>query len=170
MTPEQFSFEPLGPSHDRASFSCGVQALDDYFQRQAGQDVRRNLAAVFVLHDRLHDDVIGYYTLSATVLEPTALPHRLSSKLPRYAAFPAVLLGRLAVASRYSGQGFGKLLIMDALHRSLMHRDQVAAMAVIVDAKDDGARQFYERFGFHRFEDAEYRLFLTMTTIGRMFT
>jgi len=166
----QYAFEPLGQHHGRAAFSCGVGALDSYFQRQASQDARRNLAAVFVLQDRSSDGIVGYYTLSATGIEPTDLPSDVTRKLPRYPSFPAVLLGRLAVDTRYSGQGFGRLLVMDALHRVLQHRDQVAAMAMIAGAKDDGARRFYERFGFQRFATDEYRLFLTMTTIERIFT
>jgi GNAT superfamily N-acetyltransferase len=169
MAQDRYLFEPLGLQHDRAGFTCGVEALDHYFQRQSSQDVRRNLAAVFVLNDRERNAVAGYYTLSASSVEPVDLPPDMARKLPRYPAFPTVLIGRLAVDRRYRGGGFGKLLLMDALHRSFRHRDQVAAMAVIVDAKDDDARRFYERFGFQRFETDDYRLFLPMATIERMF-
>lgn len=169
MAQDRYRFEPLGSQHDRAAFTCGVEALDHYFQRQSRQDVRRNLAAVFVLIDRSQNAVVGYYTLSASSIEPVDLPLEMTRKLPRYPAFPAVLIGRLAVDTRYRGGGFGRLLLMDVLHRSLRHRDQVAAMAVIVDAKDDTARQFYERFGFLRLETDDYRLFLPMPTIERMF-
>ena len=43
-----FIVEPLGPSHDRTEFTCGVDALDRYFWEQAGQDVRRRVTACFV--------------------------------------------------------------------------------------------------------------------------
>lgn len=112
--------------------------------------------------------VAGYYTLSATSLAPTDLPADLARRLPRYLDLPAVLLGRLAVDSRYRGQGFGKLLLFDGLQRAYVHSDEVAAMAVVVDAIDDAARSFYERYGFERFLDDPGRLFLPMTTIAKL--
>ena len=53
--------EPLGSRHDRAAFSCGVAALDIYIQRQARQDMERNLAAVFVLTSD-GKTIAGFYT------------------------------------------------------------------------------------------------------------
>lgn len=72
-----------------------MPSLDRYFKEQAGQDVRNRVAAVFVLEDG--GQVIGYYTLSATAIAPTALPETLRRRLPRYERLPAILLGRLAV-------------------------------------------------------------------------
>jgi ribosomal protein S18 acetylase RimI-like enzyme len=80
-----------------------------------------------------------------------------------------VLLGRLAVDQRHQGRGWGKVSLLDALRRGLQHRTQVAAMAVVVDAKDDAARVFYERYGFRRFLDNEYRLYLPMKTVEQLF-
>lgn len=165
---DQFRIEPLGPSHDRGAFACGNEALDRYLHAQAGQDARRKVAAVFVLHDTEANLVAGYYTLSATSVDPTDLPAELVKKLPRYPVLPAVLLGRLAVDARYRGRRFGELLLLDALRRAEAHSAEVAAMAVVVDAIDDAARGFYERYGFVRFEDEPYRLFLPMATIARL--
>ena len=60
----EFRIEPLGTGHDRAGFSCGVSALDNYLQRQARQDMERRLAAVYVLTSD-GKTVAGFYTLSA---------------------------------------------------------------------------------------------------------
>jgi ribosomal protein S18 acetylase RimI-like enzyme len=81
---------------------------------------------------------------------------------------PAILIGRLAVDRRYRGQGLGRLLLVDALLRSLAISRQVGAMAVVVDAKDDAARSFYEQYGFTRFVDHDNRLFLPMATIAQL--
>ena len=57
--------EPLGPHHDREGFSCGIDSLDRYLRRQAGQDIRRRSAGVFVLAAHANPGIIlGYYTLS----------------------------------------------------------------------------------------------------------
>jgi len=166
---DAYRFEQLGTHHRRADFSCGVEALDRYFRQQAGQDQRRGVAVPYVLADPATGAVVGYYTLSTLSILAESLPDELTRKLPRYQALPAVLIGRLAVDQRYRGRGLGELLLMDALHRGFDISRQVGAMAVVVDAKDDAARSFYERYGFRRFVDHEYRLFLPMATVARLF-
>lgn len=161
-----FRVEALAPHHDRASFASGVEPLDRYFRTQAGQDARKNVAAPFVLV--LPDGAIaGYYTLSATGIGLSELPAQTTRKLPRYPLLPATLLGRLAVDLRYRGRGYGRLLLADALLRSL--RSEIASFAVIVDAKDDGARRFYERESFLPFPDQPMRLFRPMADIAGLF-
>lgn len=160
--------EPLGPEHDRATFSCGAESLDRYLRQQASQDARNRVAAPFVLRLAGSPRIIGYYTLSAYTIQLSELPADLRTRLPRYPHLPAVLLGRLAVDRQFAGQGWGKVLLLDALRRSLAHARQIAAMAVVVDALDDPARAFYERYGFQRLADHEYRLFLPMRTIEQL--
>ena len=164
--------EPLG-EHDRAAFSCGAEQLDRYIRQQASQDVRSRVAAVFVLCDRGSPSIIGYYTLSAFAVLLRDLPDEQRRRLPRYPEVPTVLLGRLAADRRYAGQGWGKTLFLDALLRSLTQSEQIAAAAVVVDAKDDSARVFYQRYGFLRLLDSEgqheNRLFLPMKTVEQLF-
>jgi GNAT superfamily N-acetyltransferase len=161
--------EPLGSDHDRAAFSCGVAALDRYLKRQASQDARNRVAAPFVLRAADSPRIIGYYTLSATTLELKELPAEVVRRLPRYPLLPAVLIGRLAVDREFAGQGWGKVLLVDALRRSLAQSAQIAAMAVVVDALDDAARGFYERYGFQELIEHQSRLFLPMKTIEQLF-
>lgn len=161
--------EPLGSDHDRAAFSCGVAALDGYLKRQASQDARNRVAAPFVLRAADSPRIIGYYTLSAATLELKELPADVVRRLPRYPLLPAVLIGRLAVDREFAGQGWGKVLLVDALRRSLAQSAQIAAMAVVVDALDDAARGFYERYGFQQLIEHQSRLFLPMKTIEQLF-
>jgi GNAT superfamily N-acetyltransferase len=142
-----------------------VESLDRYFREHAGQDVRTKIAAVFVLYDNETETIVGFYTLRAFGIHPQSLPPDVLRRLPRYDLLPASLLGRLAVDTRYRRQGFGELLLLDALRRSWEQSAVIGAMAVVVDAKDDAARTFYERYGFRRFLDAEYRLYLPMRTV-----
>jgi GNAT superfamily N-acetyltransferase len=163
--PLNYEIEPLGAHHDRAAFSCGVEQLDRYFREQAGQERRKDVAAIFVLRLLDTDQVAGYYTLSATSIEPLSLPQGLIKRLPRYPTLPALLVGRLAADRRFQGQGIGRMLLMSALARSLELREQLGAIGVVVDAKSDAARDFYEKYGFMRFLDDAYRLFLPMKTL-----
>jgi GNAT superfamily N-acetyltransferase len=164
---ESLRVEPLGSHHDRASFSSGVETLDRYLRSQAGQDARKNLAAPFVLV--LEDGTIGgYYTLSATAVKLTNLPDQTARRLPRYPLVPATLLGRLAVDRRFQGRGYGRFLLADALYR--VARNEIASFAVIVDAKDESARGFYERESFLPFVDQPMKLFRPMADIKKLFT
>jgi GNAT superfamily N-acetyltransferase len=158
--------EPLGSHHDRSSFQSGVEPLDRYLRTQAGQDARKNMAAPFVLV--LPDATIaGYYTLSSTSVQLNALPEQTARKLPRYPLVPATLLGRLAVDRRHQGKGYGRFLLADALYRAA--RSEIASFAVIVDAKDEAARRFYERESFLPFPDLPMKLFRPMADIRRLF-
>ena len=160
---------PLGKGHDRSGFACGSEPLDSYLQRQARQDAEKRVAAPFVLVEPPSNQVLGYYTLSASIITADALPAELAKKLPRYRQLPVTLLGRLAVDQSLRGKGLGEFLLMDALHRSLAAAAEIAAMAVIVDAKDKEAIAFYERFGFITLQQQPTRLFLPMKTVAALF-
>lgn len=119
---------------------------------------------VLVLPDRM---VAGYYTLSSTSVQLGELPEQTVRKLPRYPLIPATLLGRLAVDRRQQGKGYGRFLLADALYRAA--RNEIASFAVIVDAKDDNARRFYERESFLPFPDQPMKLFRPMADIRKLF-
>ena len=164
---ESLRVEPLGSRHDRGSFASGVEPLDRYLRSQATQDARKNMAAPFVLV--LGDGALGgYYTLSATAVKLADLPDQAVRRLPRYPLVPATLLGRLAVDRRFQGRGYGRFLLADALYR--VARSEIASFAVIVDAKDESARRFYERESFLPLVDQPMKLFRPVADIKQLFT
>jgi len=119
---------------------------------------------VLVLPDKT---IGGYYTLSSTAVDLTELPAELVRKLPRYPLVPATLVGRLAVDRRQQGKGYGRFLLADALYRAA--RSEIASFAVIVDAKDENARRFYERESFLPLQDQPMKLFRPMADIEALF-
>ena len=159
--------QPLSKDHDRATFSCGVASLDRYLRQQAGQDMRKHVAVTFVLVEHGSAKIIGFYTLSATTISLRALPETFAGKLPRYPLVPAILLARLAVDRTRQGQGYGEFLLIDALGRCLNTQD-IGWTAVVVDAKDESAALFYQRFHFIRFAPDSPRLFLPQATIAAL--
>lgn len=162
--------EPLRKQHDRAAFSCGNPALDQYLKERARQDARRYVAAPFVLIPGPGEKtILGYYTLSSFAIDLSDLPPETARKLPSYPNVPVTLLGRLAVDQQHAGQGLGEFLLMDALHRSLSQSSQIAAVAVVVDAIDTNAVRFYRHFNFMPFPDRPNRLFLPMQTVAALF-
>lgn len=126
------------------------------------------MAAPFVLVTP-DNRVIGYYTLSAFSIKLYQLPPAQIRKLPKYPTVPATLLGRLAIDRDQRSLGLGEFLLMDALHRSAAATADIASHAVVVDAKDDVAVTFYEKYGFVQFPDHSYRLFLPMHIIKKVF-
>ena len=166
---ERFRVEPLGKAHDRAAFSCGIQALDNYLRKQASQDVAKRVAVCFILTPD-GKTVAGFYTLSQYSVDLEKLPEKIGKRLPRYPQVPATLLGRLAISEKFKGQRLGEFLLLDALHRSLRLSRLIASAALIVDAKDQAARRFYEHFNFLPLPATPNRLFLPMKTIEKLFT
>ncbi|MEO8592406.1 MAG: GNAT family N-acetyltransferase [Candidatus Solibacter sp.] len=160
--------QTLEEHHTVISFSCGIDALDRYFQQQAIHEVRRRVAAAFVLVDNVSPHILGYYTLSAEVIDVEDLSPEIAKKLPRYPRLPATLIGRLAVAQNCQGQGIGEFLLIDALKRSLENASTIGSIAVVVDTLEERARQFYLYYDFIPFQDSPKRLFLPMKTIEKL--
>ena len=158
-------FEPLG-AHERAAFSCGTEALDNYIKKQASQDVKKKVAIVYVatLDSKM---ILGYYTLSQYSVQLNDIPVELSKKFPKYPALPATLLGRLARDVSTRGQRVGELLLLDALYRALATSEHIASAAIVTDAKDQKAVDFYRKYGFIELPKTELRLFLPMASIRR---
>ncbi|MFZ5558960.1 MAG: GNAT family N-acetyltransferase [Pseudomonadota bacterium] len=160
--------EPLAGHHDRSGFSCGQPELDDWFRRRASQDEKRNVARVFVaVDDEL--GVVGFYSLSSYTLTLTDLPQEVAKKLPRYNAIPGALIGRLARDVRARGRGVGELLLADAVRRILGAGRSLAVFAIVVDAKDETAADFYRGFGFRPFPSRPLRLFLPTSVAATAF-
>jgi GNAT superfamily N-acetyltransferase len=164
----EFLSDPLGPQHDRAVFSCGVEPLDRYLKQQANQDLRKDLSVTYVLAPAKNPcRIAGYYTLCADTIPLDDLPPELVKKLrlPSYNTIPATLIGRLASDASYKGKGMGELLLCNALQLAWRASQRVASWAVTVDSKDEKAKHFYLDFGFIPFADTERRLYLPIRTL-----
>jgi len=167
----KFIVEPFDKKkHDRTAFSCEHEALIKYLKQQASQDIKKHVAAVFVL-TRDGRGIAGYYTLSQYAIEIGDLPPELVHELglPKYKQLPATLLGRLARDITFKKQGVGELLLMSALKQALVHSRQIASMALVADAKDAKAKMFYLGYGFVELPDHPNRVVLPMKTIAQIF-
>ena len=161
MSRAPFELALLNGAHDRTLFNSDSAPLDRYLREQVTQDVRRRVAACFVATTD-GKRIAGYYTLASASLLLAELPASTGKKLPRYPTVPAVRMGRLAVDQGFKGQGLGSALLADALGRAA--RSEVAAYALMVDAKDDAAANFYRHHGFIALPDASRTLFLPLAT------
>ena len=164
MSGAPFRLASLDAGHDRTAFNSDSEPLNRYLREQATQDVRRRVAACFVaLADGSR--IAGYYTLASASLLLADLPASTVKKLPRYPTVPAVRMGRLAVDQAFKSQGLGGALLADALNRAA--RSEIAAFALMVDAKDEAAAAFYRHHGFIALPDSPLTLFLPLATVLR---
>ena len=158
-----YSIRSFDKSVDAISFRCGQPVLDEYIRRYASQDVRRNVARVFLATpEEDFRRLAGFFTLSAGSVNCSALPEALAKNLPRYPV-PVALIGRLGVASEFQGKGLGSMLLVDAC-KKVAHASEVLAVAgIVVDAKDAAAKAFYTHFGFQTLAGEHARLLLPAT-------
>ena len=163
MSGALYQVAPLEPAHDRKGFRSDSEPLNRYLQEQVTQDIRRRVAACFVASAD-GQRIAGYYTLASASLLLVDLPAA-GKKLPRYPTVPAVRMGRLAVDQVLKGQGLGGALLADALDRAA--RSEIAAFALMVDAKDESAAAFYRHHGLIALPDSPLTLFLPLATLQR---
>jgi ribosomal protein S18 acetylase RimI-like enzyme len=154
--------------HDRSSFICGVDSLDDYIKTKASQELKKRVSTPYVLTDSPSQEVLGYYCLSSYSISSTELDESIAKKLPRYPLLPAVLLGRLAVDSGCQGKGYGGFLLLDAMKRCLELSDRLAAVVLVVEAISQGAVSFYQDYGFVEFLDDPMKLYILMVEIEKL--
>ncbi len=155
-----FVIETLGKKHDKESFDCGEESLNDFLKKYAGQNAKRGLGKTFVAVLPTERKVRGYYTLSSGSVEF----ENFQEKLPRY-PIPTVHLGRLAVDDSMKGQGLGALLLIDALERAVKVADELGIYAVELYALNENAKRFYLKYGFVELRDDEKHLYLPIATL-----
>jgi GNAT superfamily N-acetyltransferase len=161
----QFRIEILDPPvHRRQEFSCESPELTEFLRTRARKDAIARTSACFVIVPVANPGrVAGFYTLSATTIELGWLPPEFTRKLPRYPRLPATLLGRLARALEFKGQGVGDLLMVDALQRAYENSSVIGSVAVVVDPKNEMAVKFYPTFGFQRLDGQ--KMFVPMKAV-----
>lgn len=159
------TIELLAKNHDRRAFTCGVEALDTYLKRFARQHADANISRTYVAVNGF--TVRGFYSLAMSGIRRENLPEKYVNRFPNF-PLPVARLARLAVARDHQGQRLGELLLADALQRCLQVAQSIGMIGVMVDAKDEKARAWYERYEFERLPDAPLTLWLPTGAIPRV--
>lgn len=154
---------PYNRKYKREQFTCGKASLDNYILRNVTKDVKAGACACFIILNE-EKRVIGYYTLSSESVPIEDAPDEYKKSI-KYQSVPVILLGRLAVDTKYSGRGYGKFLLADSLKRSTsVAKEHVGAVAVIVDPIDEEGIAFYSKYGFMLLPDSG-RMFMSIKKI-----
>jgi ribosomal protein S18 acetylase RimI-like enzyme len=164
--PDGFRLERLERRHPRKAFRSGVAAVDDWLATKALQHQEKHLSVTKVLLDAA-GAIAGYYTLSTGQVDFSDLPAEVARKLPKR-LLPVAVLAWLGVAAAFQGQGLGQLLLAQALRDCYQAGKTFAFVAVILDAVNDAARDFYRRYDFQELPGHPYRLFLSAARLEAM--
>jgi GNAT superfamily N-acetyltransferase len=157
------TLEPLDKArHDRRSFSCGAKPLDDYLRQQAAKHQTQGVSITYVLVSAAAPDrILGFFTLAAGQVERTELREREQKKLPPYPV-PVVRLARLGVDVGEQGKQYGTLLLSLAVEKTAAAGEYAGIYALVVDAKAERAKQFYQHHGFYELQSDSMTLFLPL--------
>ena len=166
------SVEPFDPArHKRGNFASGVASIDNYLKLTAKKLASAHAAAIFVIADQA-GDIIGFYALSAISIDASETNTEKNSKLfTRFSRVSATFLSMLGVDQKWQGQGIGKMLLADALRRSLAASREVGSFCVVLDVLEDENTEkrlaLYAGLGFRRCDtQTGVRVFVTMGDLG----
>ena len=157
--------EKLSLKHNVTNFDCGKPALNKFLTDYALQNQRKDMSMTYVAV--LQDTVIGYYSLAVASVAHADAPIRIAKGLPKY-PIPVALLARLAVVEYIQGKGIGKGLLKDCLKRINEGADIFGIRALLVHAKDDEARKWYEQFDFCSSPTDPLHLYLLLKDIRKI--
>jgi ribosomal protein S18 acetylase RimI-like enzyme len=157
-----FHIEQLSSSHERSSFRCGNDRIDQYFRQAVTQDIKRRYATCFVAIEKSSGRVAGFYTLSANDVPLTDVPSELAKKLPRYPSVPATLTGWMGRHVDFRGSGLGEALLFDAI--KTVATAPIGSHALFVNAIDEKAAAFYKTYGFVSLADKPNTMYIPVLT------
>jgi ribosomal protein S18 acetylase RimI-like enzyme len=163
--------ELLTKPHDRDGFDCGIEPLNLFLKQTARQHAERGISRTFVLVDEgapAPKPIIGFFSLNLCQIKSESLSADDAKKLSRDVS--GIRLGRLAVAKAYQRQGIGKTLLVAAMGKFIEIFNTAGGIGLFVDAKDQEAKRYYEKFGFVSLPSNEPELFLPIKTIQEALT
>lgn len=173
--PASYIIEPFDPErHDRAAFSCGVEQVDNYFQKTANKLAKADNVRLYVMVDTA-GTVVGFYALNAHAVQFADLPAKFARTLPSYGNIPAAYISMIGRDQKFSGGGYGCDLLVDALRRIAVAADAIGVAVVMLDVLDCGAADrvarrmaLYESYGFLSLASNRLRMFLPVSVVRKL--
>lgn len=162
--------ELLSRDHDREHFDCGVEPLNAYLRGMARQHIEKQISMTYVLVDEaatVPKPVLGYFTVGMCEVMAADMSLKFAKKYPP--KLPAIRLGRLAIDHRQQGKRLGKALLFAAIKHYWTAAESVGGVALIVDAKNEKAAEFYRHFGFQPFTSDPLKLYMPLGTVRQLF-
>lgn len=168
MSVSDWHEEPISKSHNRVEFDCGDDALNEFIRQHARRSHEKGGSKTFcAISNSTSDQILGFYSLSPASIEFSKAPEIIKRGLAKYDV-PLFRLGRLAVDKRLQGQGLGGQLLVSAGKRCLLAAQSVGGVGLLIDAKNNGVKSWYETYGAIGLADDELSLILPMATISEV--
>ena len=165
---KKYKIEPLGKHHSRKDFDCGDEALNRYIIAVASQHAKKGVSRTYVLIEIDRPEaILGFVTLTACEIRTEFLPDPYPKKFP--SIVPGAKIGRLAIDKAYQKRGFGNQLMVFAMNQALIVHESMGLVGMMVDAKNDKAKEYYRQYGFIPLPDNSLTLFLPIKTIQEAF-
>ena len=173
--PASYIIEPFDPErHDRAAFSCGVEQVDNYFQKTANKLAKADNVRLYVMVDPA-GTVIGFYALNAHAVHFTDLPAKFARTRPSHGNIPAAYISMIGRDQKFRGGGYGGDLLADALRRIAVAADAIGVAVVLLDVLDCGVpdrvarrKTLYESYGFQSLVSNPLRMFLPVSIVHKL--
>ena len=166
------AFDPT--RHDRSTFSCGVEPVDNFFKRTANKLAEADNLRVFVMVSP-EGGIIGFIALNAFSIDYRELPAKFARTRPGHGNIPAAFISMIGVDRRFAGNGYGGDLLIDGLSRIVRASDELGIAVVVLDVLDDGDAAAYERrkalylrFGFSPMLTSPRRLYLPLASVRNL--
>jgi GNAT superfamily N-acetyltransferase len=153
---------PLAATHILNEFACGEASLDEWLKRRALTNQLSGASRTFVVTDP-DGRVCGYYAMAAGAVSHQAATSNVRRNMPD--PIPVMVLARLAVDRRSKGLKRGASLLQDAVRRTVSVSQNAGVRALLVHALDDGAKQFYESYGFQQSPQHPMTLMLRISSV-----
>jgi GNAT superfamily N-acetyltransferase len=161
-----WTFCPISKQMSRDTFDCGKETLNLYLKQSARQHHEKGISKTFVALPETSSTIIaGYYSVCMAQIDFLSMPSPHQKGLPKEYPIPAMRIARLAVDKTFQGKRLGEELLMESLDRAIRLSSEVAIYAVVVDAIDAEAKQFYLKYEFIPYEDRSNSLFLPIKKI-----
>ncbi|MEI7494039.1 MAG: GNAT family N-acetyltransferase [Alphaproteobacteria bacterium] len=153
----------LTPNHSVQKFDCTSTSLNAYLSKKALSNHQKMGPRTYVMHNNaMHDNIVGYFTLAYGIVAAAPLSLHDRNK-------PIMLLARLAVDINAHGRGLDKILLKDALLKSLKAAKIIKIFAVVVYARDESVKLFYQQFGFMQLPSSSFHFYLSIKDIENNF-
>jgi len=155
--------------HQRSRFDCGEEELNTFLQTLARQQQTKGISKTFVLVDSAKPrTIMGFFSLAACEVVSENLPLSWGRKYPSKA--PGAKLARLAVDRKHQRKGYGQLLMIEAMKKTLLVAENIGIIGFFVDANNHASRTYYEQFGFISFREQPLEMFLPLATLRQALT
>ena len=162
--------------HDRASFDCGEEELNQFIRTQAAKHMQVGISRTMVLPasnplPNKKTPICAFYSIAPSSISRDSLPDSRAKKLPKYPV-PVFLLAQLAVHREFHGKGLGKICLIKALEYLWDINAHMRAYAIVVDCLTESAEKFYAKYGFEMLckHNGRTRMFISMRTVEQLFT